>query len=159
MYSYQLNHVARQFGLIQIKPSSLYKCLDDLRQPLIEHVCRSTLRRAQRQKLIFEPKPFTSSFACTEVFYRWWQCYFKHQSNRIDPDTLLPELILAFHTVQKKSKKNKGTHIREIQAFQNFFQTVYDPLHLKRTVHYAAKTLKDKIHDKIPSMSFPPFTP
>ncbi|XP_039686475.1 uncharacterized protein [Medicago truncatula] len=99
VYSYQPNHVARQFGLIQIKPSSLYKCLDDLRQPLIEHVWRSILRRAQRQKLIFEPKPFTSSFACTEVFYRWWQCYFKHQSDRIDPDTLLPELILAFHTV------------------------------------------------------------
>lgn len=92
------------------------------------------------------------------MFYRWWQCYFKHQSDRIDPDTLLPELILAFHTVQKKLKKNKGTQIREIQAVQNFFQTIYDPLHLKRTVHYAAKTLKDKIHDKIPSMSFPPFT-
>ncbi|XP_039687867.1 uncharacterized protein [Medicago truncatula] len=108
VYGYQPNHVARQFGLIQIKPSSLYKYLDDLRQLLIEHVWRSTLRRAQRQKIIFEPKPYTSSFACTETFYRWWQCYFKHQTDRIDPDTLLPELILAFHTVQRKSKKNRG---------------------------------------------------
>jgi len=61
--------------------------------------------------------------------------------------------------VQKKSKKSKGTHIREIQAFQKDFQTVYDSLHLKRTVNYAAKTLRNKVLDKIPIMKFPPFTP
>jgi len=66
--------------------------------------------------------------------------------------------MLAFH-VQKKSKKNKGTHIREIQAFRKFFQTAYDPFHLKRTVHYTAQTLQDKIYDKIPTTRFPPFTP
>ena len=33
VYGYQPNQVARQFGLVQPKPSSLYKCLDDLRQP------------------------------------------------------------------------------------------------------------------------------
>jgi len=32
-------------------------------------------------------------------------------------------------------------------------------LHLKRTVYYAAQTLRDKIFDKIPTMKFPPFTP
>ena len=46
IYGYQPNHVAKQFGLVQPKPSSLYKCVDDLRQPLIEHVWRLTLRRA-----------------------------------------------------------------------------------------------------------------
>jgi len=35
IYGYQPNLVARQFGLIQPKPCSLYKCVDDLRQPLI----------------------------------------------------------------------------------------------------------------------------
>jgi len=50
-------------------------------------------------------------------------------------------------------------HIREIQAFQKKFETVYDPLHLSRIVYYAAKTLRDKIHDKIPTMKFPSFTP
>ena len=35
IYAYQPNHVARQFGLVQPKPNSLYKCLDNLRQPLI----------------------------------------------------------------------------------------------------------------------------
>ena len=61
--------------------------------------------------------------------------------------------------MQNKSKKSKGTHIREIQAFQKYFQTVYDPLYLKRTVNYATKTLRDKTFDKIPTMKFPPFTP
>ena len=32
-------------------------------------------------------------------------------------------------------------------------------MHLKRTVYYAAQTLRDKIFDKIPTMNFPPFTP
>jgi len=159
IYGYQPNHVARQFGLIQPKPSSLYKCVDDLRQPLIEHVWRLTLCRAQEQKLVFKPTSFVSSFACTEAFYRWWRNYYRRQSNRVDPDTLLPQLILAFHAVHKKSKKKKATHIREIQAFQKFFQNAYGPLHLKMTVHYAAQTLRDKIYDKIPTMTFPPFTP
>jgi hypothetical protein len=61
--------------------------------------------------------------------------------------------------MQNRSKKSKGTHIREIQAFQKFFQTAYDPLHLKRTVHYAAQTLRDKKFDKLPTMKFPPSTP
>ena len=77
----------------------------------------------------------------------------------MNPDSLLPQLISAFDIVKNKSKKSKGTHIREIQAFQKYFQTVFDPLHLKRTVTYAAKTLRDKTFDKIPTMKFPLFTP
>jgi len=61
--------------------------------------------------------------------------------------------------MQKPSKKSKGMHIREIQTFQKYFATIYDPLHLKRAVYYAAKTLRDKINDKIPTIRFPPYTP
>ena len=74
IYGYQPNHVAKQFGLVQLKSISLYK--DDLRQPLIEHVWRLALRQAQEQKLVFKPTPFVKSFACTEAFYRWWQNYY-----------------------------------------------------------------------------------
>jgi len=42
------------------------------------------------------------------------------------------------------------------QAVMSIIET--DPLHLKRTVHYAAQTLRDKIYDKVPTMTFPPFT-
>jgi len=159
VYGYQPDQVARQFGLVQPKPSSLCKCLDDLRQPLIEHVWRSILRKTQYRNLIFEPTPFALSHACTEAIFQWWQDYYRRQTNRVNPDTMLPQLISAFDIVQKKSKKSKGTHIREIQAFQKKIKTAYDPLHLKRTVHYAAQTLRDKTFDKIPTMKFPPFTP
>jgi len=124
VYGYQPNQVARQFGLVPPKPSSLYKCLDDLRPPLIEHVCRSILRRTQDRNLIFEPTPFALSYACIEAFFRWWQDYYRRQANRVNPDTMLPQLISVFDIVQNKSKKNKGTHIREIQAFQ-FFSRLY----------------------------------
>lgn len=157
IYAYQPNHVARQFGLVQTRPSSLYKCEADLKQPLIEHIWRARLRRALPQDIIFEPLSYASSFACTESFHQWWRRYYKRQSDAVDPDTLLPQLIIAFHVVQKKSKKNKGTHIREIQVFQNFFQTVYDPLHLERTVHYATQTLRDKIYEKNPKNDFSSF--
>jgi len=144
---------------VQPKPSSLYKCLDDLKQPLIEHIWRALLRQVQERAPVFDPASFTLSHACTEAFSRWWQEYYRRQASRVNPDSLLPQLISSFIIVQKPSKKKKGTHIREIEAFQKFFQTVYDPLHLRQTVHYAAKTLTYKINDKLPSMKFPPFTP
>jgi len=60
IYGYQPNHVARQFGLIQPKPSSLYQSVDDLRRD-----------------------------------------YYKRQSTRVDPDSLLPQLILAFNVLRR----------------------------------------------------------
>jgi len=102
LYGYQPNHVARQFGLIQPKPSSLYKCLEDLKQPLIEHVWKSNLRHIQDQFFVFKPVPFQPSFACIEAFFRWWQDYYKRQANRMNPDSLLPQLISAFDVVQNK---------------------------------------------------------
>jgi len=144
---------------VQPKPSSLYKCSNDLNKPQKEHTWRVLLQQVQEQTPIFKPAPFALSYAFTETFFRWWQEYYRQQASQVDPDTLLPQLTSAFHIVQKHSKKKKGMHIREIQAFQIFFQTVYDPLHLSWTVYYAAKTLRDKINDKIPTMNFPPFTP
>jgi len=124
-----------------------------------DRTCLEIQPPSQEQVFVSEPVPFAASFACTEAFFRWWQDYYKRQAARTNPDTLLPQQISALDVVQNKSKKRKGTHTREIQAFQKYFQTVYDPLHLKRTVNYAAKTLRDKTLDKIPTMKFPPFTP
>jgi len=36
------------------------------------------------------------------------------KSKEVNPDILLSELISAFNSMQKKSKKPKGKHIREI---------------------------------------------
>jgi len=66
LHGYQRNHVSRQFGLIQPKPSSLYKCLEDLKQPLIEHVWRTKIRHIHERVFAFEPVPFAATFACTK---------------------------------------------------------------------------------------------
>jgi len=58
VYGYQPNHVARQFGLIQPKPSSLYKCLEELRKPLIEHVWRIKLCLIHERVFVFDLVPF-----------------------------------------------------------------------------------------------------
>jgi len=99
LYGYQPNHVSRQFGLIQPKPSSLYKCLEDLKQPLIEHVWRTKLHLIHERVFAFEPVPIVASFTCTKAFFRWWQDYYKRQTDRTNPDTLLSQLISAFDVV------------------------------------------------------------
>jgi len=72
LYVYQPNLVARKFGLVQPKPNSLYKCLDELKQPLVEHVWRELLRQVQERAPTFDPASYTLSYACTEAFIRWW---------------------------------------------------------------------------------------
>jgi len=157
LYGYQPNLVARQFGLIQTRPNSLYKSKKDLKKPKNENIWRSLLQKVDEHVPTLKPIPFELSYECTKTFFRWWRGYFVEQSKEVNPDTTLPELISAFNYVQRKSKKPKGTHLREIQAFQKYFKTVYDPLHLSRTVYNAAKTLKLKLLDKIPTSKFPPF--
>ena len=96
---YQPNLVARQFGLVQPKPCSLHKCSGDLKRPTKENTWRVLLQRVQEQILAFKPAPFALSYACTEAFLRWWQEYYRQQASQVHPDTLLPQLIFAFHIV------------------------------------------------------------
>lgn len=157
VYGYQPNHVARQFGMVQSKPSSLFKSISEWKIPLIEPVWKSIIQA--KRTTVFEPTYFSTSFACSEAFFRWWRNYYTRQSNRGNPDELLPQLTSTFHTLQNKDKKTRGTHIKEIQQFQRYYQTTYDPLHPKRTVYYAAQTLRDKVREKISETIFPPGTP
>jgi len=149
--------VARQLGLVQTRPSSLYKSIEELKKPKSENIWRYLLRKADEHIPTLKPSPFELSYACTKTFFRWWRGYYVEQCKEVNPDILLPELISTFHYVQKKLKKPKRMHIREIQVFQKYFKTVSDPLHLSRTVYNAAKTLKLKLLDKIPTSKFPPF--
>ena len=64
-------------------------------------------------------------------------------------------LTKAFSFVQENIQKGKFTHIKEIQAFQRYFETVYDPTNISRTVFDAAKTLKEKFTKKLPSLKIP----
>src|ERR1043165_7742255 len=67
------------------------------------------------------------------------------------------ELIVAFDIFQGKTTKCKEIHIKEIQAFQNFFRVVYLPNNLRRTIHDAAQELKEKVPGKIPHLKIPSY--
>lgn len=57
--------------------------------------------------------------------------------------------------MQEKIKKGKFTHIKEIQAFQKYFETAYTPNDLGRTICQAVVTLKEKFTEKLGSLKFP----
>lgn len=53
--------------------------------------------------------------------------------------------------------KNRDTHIKEIQAFQWYFETVYNPCNLSRTIYDTIVTLKHKVKEKLPNFKIPPY--
>jgi hypothetical protein len=99
LYCYQPNLVARQFGLVQPLPCSLYKTKEDLRKPKNENTWR-ILQQVKEQVPAFNHVAFDLSFACTESFFRWWRGYYIQQSANVDQPTLLSKLFSAFHPVQ-----------------------------------------------------------
>lgn len=48
--------------------------------------------------------------------------------------TLIQHLTNAYSSLQQKFKKGKDRHIKEIQTFQKYFETVYDPDDLSWTI-------------------------
>ncbi|XP_058732451.1 uncharacterized protein LOC131603986 [Vicia villosa] len=154
---YQPNLVSRQFGLVQIKP----KCLYEKRS----HICFHTLYLSEEEceKKVnryagvtnLSPIPFESSFYCTPDFHQWWADYYTSQI--LDADSLTQELTAAFADVQEHFRKGTTTHIKEIQAFQKFFETIYRPDDLSRTVREAAITLREKFSAKLDKLKLPSY--
>src|SRR4051812_8359149 len=154
---YQPNLVSRQFGLVQIKPKCLYEkrshiCFHTLY--LSEEECEKKVNRyAGVTKL--SPIPFEPSFYCTPDFHQWWTDYYTSQI--LDADSLTQELTAAFADVQENFRKGTTTHIKEIQAFQKFFETIYRPDDLSRTVREAAITLREKFSAKLDKLKLPSY--
>ena len=61
--------------------------------------------------------------------------------------------------MQEKKQKGTSTHVKEIQAFQKYFETVYRPDDLSRTVREAAVTLKEKFLKKMENLKLPSYVP
>jgi len=70
--------------------------------------------------LTIEPIPFQISHWCIESFSLWWHSYYF--AHLIDETTFRAKRINAFPSLHNKSKKTKGTHIKEIQVFINFLR-------------------------------------
>lgn len=62
-------------------------------------------------------------------------------------------LTVAFVSLQTKFKKGVSTYIKEIFTFQLYFETVYNPRDLCRTIFEAVATLKENIFEKLSKLS------
>lgn len=101
------------------------------------------------------PTTFKLYFFLTLEFNSWWHKYYSKEFLGVEGFT--KHLTRAFSFVQDKIKKGKFTHIKEIQAFQKYFETTYRPNDLGRTIREAAVTLKEKFTKKLGSLKFPSY--
>lgn len=159
LIAYQPNLVARQFRLIQILP----KCLYDRKSTLFLYNANqnktTTLKQIARYtgRTHLTPISFEPSFLCTPEFGKWWSQYYVEEF--YDAPSFTQHFNKAFFFEQEKIKKGTYTHIKEIQAFQNYFQTSYRPDDLSQTIREAAVTLKENISKKMENLKIPSYVP
>lgn len=91
----------------------------------------------------------------TKEFDTWWRNYYTEEV--FDVHAFTQHLTKAFTFVQDKSKKGISNHIREIQAFQKYFEISYRPNYLSQTIHEAVVTLKEQFSKKIEDLKLPSF--
>jgi hypothetical protein len=125
--AYQPNLVARQFGLIR----ALLKCLYDKKGSLLLYNAVHNETTALKQitkytgRTQLTPLNFEPNFLCTRDFGRWWNIYYTEEF--YDVSSFIQHFDKAFLLVQEKTKKDTYTLIKEIQAFQYYFETAYKP--------------------------------
>ena len=155
LLTYQPNFVARQFGLCQILPEPLYHNKSGIfhRGMNFNNVEAQSIIRKFTGLFHITLVPFTPSYYCTKDFEDWWQEYYS--SSMCGIKDFQKHLTKAFASVQDKTKKGTQWHIKEIQAFQKYFETFYNPTDLGRTTWDASVTLKEKFTAKLPHLHIP----
>ena len=153
LVSYQPNLVARQFGLCQFIAKSLFPSFGLLfnitsNQPY--DVFRVDVENFWEKMPKLGSIPFQPAFYCTKEFETWWQLYLTAYVGA--PEAKLVEITETFTNLQAKATKCKTIHAKQIQAFQQYFQVVYRPNGLCRTIFKAPKELKEKVTDRIPKL-------
>ena len=97
--------------------------------------------------------PFKPSTFCTQYFESWWQEHYV--PNIFGVTDLNNHITKVFSSMQDKGKKCMHRHIKEIREFQKYFETVYNPTDLGRTIRDASLILKEKFTTKLPCLSIP----
>lgn len=157
LLGYQPNLVARQFGLVQLLPKPLFSrknkvLLYNMRYH--ERDARNILAfYSSRAELV--PTPFEPCFLTTPEFADWWKNYYLTEF--LDIEGFKQQLTIAFSTLQVKKYKGRYTHIREVQAFHKYFETVYRPNNLHLTICEAARTLREKFTVKLDKLKLPSY--
>ena len=93
VYGYQPNLVARQFGLVQVRPCPFYHSEKDMKKPRTEAQWRTILLKFNKDFPNFNPLHFKLSYECTHSFFVWWRKHFSNGSEKVNPDNLLSELV------------------------------------------------------------------
>ena len=153
LFAYQPNFVSRQFGLCQLIPEPLFQTESAITSGRTFKAREAKIQQEQYQGFAqFELIAFEPTHLAAKGFLEWWIKFY--QTCMFDTLTIRQKLIDAFD-VQVPAKKGMFTHAKEIKAFQNYFETTYDPTRLDSTVHQAAETLKEKFKQKVSKLKLP----
>jgi hypothetical protein len=122
LVGYQPNLVARQFGLTQFRPKSLFRNRDDIvlgNSGMSEVYYDQRLKLAEKITYNLTPMDFEISHFCSYEFAAWWSLYYEKYSK--DEQQLLRGLNAGFDALQSKASKSKGNwNIRRINISIHF---------------------------------------
>ncbi|KAK2351927.1 hypothetical protein QL285_096647 [Trifolium repens] len=111
LVGYQPNLVARQFGLSQFRPKSLFKNKDDI---VLGNSGMSVEFFERRLKVIEARKPyrltpiaFAIHHLCTFEFATWWSLHYERCAKNSD-EVLLQAIETGFAALQQRTPKGKG---------------------------------------------------
>ncbi|KAK2446309.1 serine/threonine-protein phosphatase 7 long form protein [Trifolium repens] len=111
LVGYQPNLVARQFGLSQFRPKSLFKNKDDIvlgnSGMSVEYFERRLKLADERKPYKLTPVAFETSQYCTLEFATWWSLHYEKHAKNSD-EVLLQAIEAGFDALQQKTPKGKG---------------------------------------------------
>jgi hypothetical protein len=109
LVGYQPNLVARQFGLSQYRPRSLFRNKDDIvlgNSGMSELYFERRLKLAEKDTYNLTPMAFEVSQHCTYEFAAWWSLHYEKHAK--DEQILLRGLNAGFDVLQSRAPKSKG---------------------------------------------------
>ncbi|KAK2448756.1 hypothetical protein QL285_008003 [Trifolium repens] len=111
LVGYQPNLVARQFGLSQFRPKSLFKNKDEIvlgnSGMSVEYFERRLRLADERKPYKLTPVAFETSQYCTFEFATWWSLHYEKHAKNSD-EVLLQAIEAGFDALQQKTPKGKG---------------------------------------------------
>jgi hypothetical protein len=111
LVGYQPNLVARQFGLSQFRPKSLFKNKDEIvlgNSGMSVEYFERRLKLAE-DRMPYKLTPIASEFSqfCTYEFATWWSLHYEKHAKHND-EVLLQAIEAGFDALQQKTPKGKG---------------------------------------------------
>jgi hypothetical protein len=123
LVGYQPNLVARQFGLSQFRPKSLFKNKDEIvlgNSGMSVEYFERRLKLADERSYKLTPVAFELSQFCTFEFATWWSLHYEKHTKDSD-EVLLQAWEAGFDALQQRTPKGKGN----FELFNNVIFVVF----------------------------------